>query len=186
MSSKSNWMLNRVWVCSALPVSPVKVVSFTLDQVTTLFGHLHICRCNTSKLLYNVFCTLAVSCRNKLCACWWISETDVSLVRAAKWVMSRWRMLLIHYSWGGWAECKWQWQTETLLLKCINHSRVLDLIFQDWDINWYTGQTTIISWKTVIAFIGALRKPQIWGGWSPDLTLHERGWSWKLFLFRLH
>ena len=53
-----------------------------------------------------------------------------SKARTVKWVMCRCCMVLIHYSWDGWAECKWQWQTEAQLLMCINSSRVLDLIFE--------------------------------------------------------
>ncbi len=58
----------------------------------------------------------------------WIVRNCGNAVRTAKWVMSRWCVALIHYSWDGWAECKWQWQTETLLLSVSTPRGVLDLI----------------------------------------------------------
>lgn len=92
----------------------------------------HDC-CNKSKHLLLFLELWFVYCVDKLCDCvWgkWIVQIYECLAESEiKWVRCRWCMSLIHYSWDGWAECKWQWQTETPLLKCINSSRVLDLIF---------------------------------------------------------
>ena len=80
---------------------------------------------------------------DKLCdraRCKWIVESYESPVRTVEcggWgVGGVW--CPIHYSWDGWAERKWQRLKETLLLKCINSSRALDLISRGaghWSIN---------------------------------------------------
>lgn len=133
MSSKPERNVNCIeyWGCFVLPVGQTKLVSFTLNHGKTLVSY------ETQKPATSTFAAvinpnifLIFVAKLSDWACWWIVQTDESWVRTVKWVMSWWRMALIHYSWAGWAECKWQWQTETLLPKCINCSRVLDLIFE--------------------------------------------------------
>lgn len=114
----------------------------------------------------------------------WIVQDHESLVRPVKWcgwgVGGVWRSFIIHEMGGqsvsGSDGLKlYYWSVSTPL-------GLLTWYLKDWGFNWRTAQTRIISGRKVIGIIDALGRPPRWGGERHDLTLHDRGRYWWLFV----